>query len=231
MDADECRDYFLSCNIVPNASAVLVRRTIYERVGGADESLRMAGDWKLWASMALTGRIAYLGEPLNYYRFHDDTVRDRDKSLVVGAEEGLHVIRWMQDQITITDSMREKSCELLSGGWIPPVLNGHVPLERRWAILRSAMAIDPRALRRLVRGWFKAAIGDTIRGALLASRAERHSPSSTCSRVAARKCQAIIEEVNKARHGFPVHLGRNERFQWAKPSCQKPLKASSARPS
>ena len=27
-------------------------REIYERVGGADESLRLCGDWKLWAAMA-----------------------------------------------------------------------------------------------------------------------------------------------------------------------------------
>ena len=38
--------------------------------GGADESLRLCGDWKLWAAMALTGKVVYLAEPLNHYRFH-----------------------------------------------------------------------------------------------------------------------------------------------------------------
>jgi hypothetical protein len=47
--------------------------------------------------------------------------------------------------------MREKSCTFLSGLWIPPVLNGQVQFERRWAILRIAMAIDGRALLRIVR--------------------------------------------------------------------------------
>ena len=43
------------------------------------KAYRLGGDWKLWASMALTGKVAYLGEPLNYFRFHDQSVRGRDK--------------------------------------------------------------------------------------------------------------------------------------------------------
>ena len=35
--------------------------------GGADESLRLCGDWKLWAAMALTGKVVYLAEPLNSF--------------------------------------------------------------------------------------------------------------------------------------------------------------------
>src|SRR6266404_1554100 len=73
---DECRDYFIHQNAVPNASGVVFRRDIYERVGGADESLRLCGDWKLWAAMALTGKVAYIAEPLNFFRFHNRSVRD-----------------------------------------------------------------------------------------------------------------------------------------------------------
>src|SRR6185437_10099936 len=74
---EECRKYFVRVNPVPNASAVVFRRALYEQVGGPDESLRLCADWKLWAAMALRGRIAYLGEPLNYFRFHDASVRKK----------------------------------------------------------------------------------------------------------------------------------------------------------
>ena len=160
---EECQEYFVRFNIVPNASSAVFRRAVYEQVGGADESFRLCGDWKLWGSMALTGKVAYLAEPLNYFRFHDESVRGRDGLRVVAAQESIHVVRWMRDKVTITESMREISCELLSGGWIPVVVSAHLPLERKWAILRSAMAIDPRALRRLVRGWYYTVIGNTIR--------------------------------------------------------------------
>ncbi len=68
---EECRNYFVHANSVPNASSVVFRKTIYDRVGGADEHLRACGDWKLWVLMAFEGRVAYLSEPLNYYREHE----------------------------------------------------------------------------------------------------------------------------------------------------------------
>jgi glycosyltransferase involved in cell wall biosynthesis len=148
---EECRNYFVYRNIVPNASAVLFRRSAYERVGGADESLRLGGDWKLWAAMALTWRIAYLGEPLNYFRFHGESVRGKDAGLGLAAEENLYVVRWLLGQVSISDDSRGKMCRKLSELWIPPVITGHLPFVRRWAILRNAMAIDPHALRRLLR--------------------------------------------------------------------------------
>ena len=146
---DECRGHFITSNLVPNASAVLFRKAIYDRVGGADETLTMTGDWKMWFAMALNGKIAYLSEPLNYYRSHDKSVVGKDTLRLVEVEETLRLVRWMQDQITFTDSMYAKVGELLGGRWIAPVLNPHVPRERRWAIFRSAMLVDPHALSRL----------------------------------------------------------------------------------
>jgi glycosyltransferase involved in cell wall biosynthesis len=82
---EEWQKYFVLCNIVPNVSAVFFRKASYEQAGGADESYRLGEDWKLLASMALTGKVTYLGEPLNYFRFHDQSVRGRDKLRDVGG--------------------------------------------------------------------------------------------------------------------------------------------------
>jgi glycosyltransferase involved in cell wall biosynthesis len=155
---DDCYEHFIAHCLVPNASAVVFRKTIYKRVGGADETLRMCGDWKVWFAMALTGKMAYLSEPLNYYRFHDQSVYGRDKSRDAEAEETLRIVRWMQTQVAFTDLMQARVGMLLEGRWINPLLNANVPFSRKRVILRSAMAIDPRALRRLfraiARSWF-----------------------------------------------------------------------------
>ena len=148
---EECQNYLVHRNTVPNASAVLFRREVYERVGGADESLVLCGDWKLWAAMALTGRIAYLGEPLNYNRFHDASVRAKSQRLGVDAAEYLEVIRWILQRVTPSEAARRKLCEDVSSLWAPLVLMRHIPLSRRWAILENARAIDRHALRKLVR--------------------------------------------------------------------------------
>jgi glycosyltransferase involved in cell wall biosynthesis len=148
--AEECRKYFMPMNPVPNASAVVFRKSAYERAGGADEGLRMCGDWKLWAAMALGGRIAYLGEPLNYHRFHDASVRSQSLQGRVDVTEILQVIRWILSQITLTEDAREKMCDGLSCYWIPAALNRRIAFSRRLAILRYAKAVDRHALRKFV---------------------------------------------------------------------------------
>ena len=148
---EECQNYLVQRNTVANASAVLFRREVYEQVGGADESLVLCGDWKLWAAMALTGRIAYLGEPLNYHRCHDTSVRAKSQGLGVDAAEYLEVIRWILQRVTPSEAARRKLCEDVSSLWAPAVLTRRIPLSRRWAILENARAIDRHALRKLVR--------------------------------------------------------------------------------
>ena len=148
---DECRDYFIYHNTVPNSSGVVFRREIYDRVGGADESLRLCGDWKLWAAMALTGRMAYLGEPLNYFRFHGVSVRSKSKYEGRDVAEPLRVIRWILGQVTPTDAVREKMCEMYSFYWVPALMSTHVPPDLKRSILSDVKAIDPHVLRRVVR--------------------------------------------------------------------------------
>src|SRR5215469_5385969 len=100
----ECRNYLVRGNIIPNASAVVFRKSVYERVGGADESLRLCGDWKLWASMAMTGKVAYVAEALNYYRFHDASVRSVTNSNGTDLAEVFRVRWWILDQETRPES-------------------------------------------------------------------------------------------------------------------------------
>jgi glycosyltransferase involved in cell wall biosynthesis len=228
---DECRNYFVVHNIVPNASAVLFRKTVYDRVGGADETLRMCADWKLWVAMALTGRVAYLSEPLNYYRFHDESVRGKDKCLEVAAEESLHVIRWMQGQIAISDSVLEKSRKAHSGLWIRPVVNGRVPLERRRLILRSAMAVDPHALRRLMWGAFLILIWGPVRvhvwhPLLDVTRPVRHALGLRQRMVRQIPKQEIVgqkegHEALKPAHANSPELRRVERTASTHPEAGK----------
>jgi glycosyltransferase involved in cell wall biosynthesis len=148
---EECQKYLIRRNTVLSASSVLFRREVYERVGGADESLVFCGDWKMWASMALTGgRIAYLGEPLNYYRSHESSVTAKSQRLGAEPAEYLQVIRWILQRLTLTEASRKKLCEDLFRLWSPAMLTNKIPLSRRWAILKNATAIDQHALRRLV---------------------------------------------------------------------------------
>ena len=125
----------------PYASAGVFRKSAYERAGGADESIRTCGDWKLWAGLALEGRVAYLSEPLNYFRFHDKSVRNQCEEVGLDTAEKLQVVRWVLTQVKPTETVLQKARLQASQFWIPAVLNKHFPIKRRLAILGNAIAI------------------------------------------------------------------------------------------
>jgi len=146
----ECRSYFLFENLVPNASAVVFRKVVYERLGGADESMILCSDWKLWAAMALD-RVAYASEPLNYYRLHDASVRSKTPrgSASVSVPESLQVVRWILDRVSLSEAELLKVYKAHAAGWVPEMMSTRIPLSAKSAILRHVRAIDPHPMRRV----------------------------------------------------------------------------------
>lgn len=145
------QNYFARCCVVPNASAAIFRKDIYERVGRADESLRLCGDWKVWAAMAFAGKVAFVSEPLNYYRFHETSVLHRSKQGAVDVLESLEVIRWVLDQAALPGPALTKVYQAQADFWVPAVMSMHFPLRLKLAILKRVKAIDPHPIRRVVR--------------------------------------------------------------------------------
>jgi glycosyltransferase involved in cell wall biosynthesis len=150
--SEECRRYLVRRNTILSASSVVFRRDVYWQAGGADEQLVFCGDWKTWAAMALTGgRIAYVGEPLNYYRLHNTSVTAKSQEKGVGPAEALSVIGWILQRVSLEKDARDKLCSEVFHLWVSAVLNKRIPIRARWTILKNAKAVDPYALRRLAR--------------------------------------------------------------------------------
>lgn len=75
MDGKEfIKKFLIKKNVIPNASAVVFRRELYEAVGGADESIRYCSDWLTWLKILTKCDVGFVAEPLNYFRFHDNSV-------------------------------------------------------------------------------------------------------------------------------------------------------------
>ena len=130
---EECRRFFVLSAPIPNASAVLFRKDVYDRIGWADEGLRLCGDYKVWAAMALEGKIAYLADPLNYYRSHLENVRTRT-SAALSVAEYFHVMLSVVDRVAPRGSLTQRSAvkEILNR--LPIELG---PLERIQAAKQS----------------------------------------------------------------------------------------------
>ena len=66
-------------NTIPNASGVLMRREIFLAAGKFDAKFALAADWVLWSKMLMISDIAFVSEPLNYFRIHPQSVGSRVK--------------------------------------------------------------------------------------------------------------------------------------------------------
>ena len=148
---EECKNYFVLANPVPNASAVVFRRGLYEAVGGADESLCVCGDWKLWVAMALTGSVSYIGEPLNYFRSHEASVRNKTERTSVDVAENLRVVRWILSQVTPEASVLDRLYKAESARWVPVLMSRKIPHELKREIAIQVRAIDPHPIRSAIR--------------------------------------------------------------------------------
>jgi len=70
----EVEEYLLFINSIPNASAVLFKKSIYEKAGGIEPEIKKCSDWLLWMKMLLHSDVYFYAEHLNYFRFHPNSV-------------------------------------------------------------------------------------------------------------------------------------------------------------
>lgn len=150
MDGREfCRRYMAQSPVVCNAGAAVFRRAAYEEAGGADEALRLSGDWKLWAALALEGDVAFVSQTLNYFRYHGATVRGNTAKNGSDVMEKLQVMRWIVERSGATDEDLRNVRREASKLWVPAILSFRFPSSLKRQILESAKQVDPHPLRRV----------------------------------------------------------------------------------
>ncbi len=147
---DECRRHFLFKNAIPNASGVLIRRAVYEQVGGADETMRLCGDWLLWIKILLVADVAFVAQPLNYFRTHARTARSSAARGGVRVEESYRVLECLVRNLSLPYEAVDRACDLAARGWLSAIRAAAIPRRRNRAIYRVARRVDPRLHRRLL---------------------------------------------------------------------------------
>jgi glycosyltransferase involved in cell wall biosynthesis len=58
--------------------SIVVRRSVYEQLGGFDDRLPCAEDWEMWVRVAASIPVYYEERPLACYRLHDDSNTGRN---------------------------------------------------------------------------------------------------------------------------------------------------------
>jgi glycosyltransferase involved in cell wall biosynthesis len=156
---DECARYLIIKNTIPNASAVLFRRAIYEQAGGADESMRYCGDWKTWVHMLLISDIAFVAQPLNYFRAHDTTVRSRFTGDLTAIAEAYEIIADILAAVVVAAPTLELVRNGIAARWAGVLRANMTSLAHSRQVYPIARRVDRQINRRLAQKLFDRGVG------------------------------------------------------------------------
>jgi glycosyltransferase involved in cell wall biosynthesis len=167
--------YMVIKNTIPNASAALMRRSLFEKLGGFDENLRLVADWMLWSKILLESDVAFIAEPLNYFRYHSGTVRSTMYKVGSHTKEWYEYIAAMEKETNIPTEYLQRAYDRVSYSWGNSILRLLVThpkkaVEQASAVYKIASRFDPKLNNRLLSRIIKdiASLGTvTIRNRLM----------------------------------------------------------------
>lgn len=173
--SDLVRRFMVNSNIIPNASAVLMRRSALAAVGSAPETMRIAGDWVFWVRYLMTTQVAFVAEPLNYFRFHQQNVRSSTEQDGTQLLEIAQAMGFVKSQLAPEPVIYRKTIAQMIERWLRGVVYCQMSVARHRQFLRLMTEVEPsfkaqaakKFLHFLVRNRFsgtKMLIGDKLLG-------------------------------------------------------------------
>lgn len=151
----EVAKYFLHLNPIPNASAVVVKKSAMLSAGPAREDLRLMGDWLMWAAVLAQGDLEFIAEPLNYFRQHPGTVRAGLARGTRELEETYIVLGWIAARYPVDAKVIEILRGVLFLRWreLISMRDSWEKLESHRRIHAAARAFDSDVNLRLARAF------------------------------------------------------------------------------
>lgn len=105
----ELANYLAYRNTIPNASAVLFRKSVVGNELRAREDMRLAGDWMFWACILLKSDLVFVAKPLNYFRAaHSGSQRNRTQQQALELIEGLDVYSFIKKTVSLNKRSQKK---------------------------------------------------------------------------------------------------------------------------
>lgn len=148
--ADFIKRYLKYKNVIPNASAVLFRKSTWSEIKGADENVKYCSDWHFWMKLLTKGNIAFTAGKLNYFRFHGGSViasagkvtKDKNKYkydiLMRMAIDDYFVNNGCEEDKEVQNHLRKELCSDLKGEAWYQMRHGKFSLARYyWSLLKK----------------------------------------------------------------------------------------------
>lgn len=114
---DECKKYLAIKNTIPNASAVLTRHYLFERIDYAEESMFLCGDWITWIKLLLKSDVAFTANILNYYRNHSLSVRAKTNLTELYLNEKMRTFSFINESLDLDFEISESIKDKITNEW------------------------------------------------------------------------------------------------------------------
>lgn len=149
----ECAEHLVVHNTMPNASAIVFRRALYEQVGGADETMRLCGDWMLWVKLLAISDLAHVGDALNYYRCNTAAVRKKNFASPATQAEVYQIIETIRDTVGVDAQKLEQVLAARADRFIQAAWEQRFSAADAWQVYRAAQRVDRWAWSRIALRW------------------------------------------------------------------------------
>lgn len=137
-------------NIIPNASAVVMRKSILEQVGLADESFRLNGDWLLWAKISLLSNVAFVAERLNYFRQHTNNVRSATNADGTALVELTRLLKKLNNMVSFRPFFLQVMISTLVAMWLEGIIKYNISYAKNNEIYRNLKCAESNLNKRIL---------------------------------------------------------------------------------
>ncbi|RZK38155.1 MAG: glycosyltransferase family 2 protein [Hymenobacter sp.] len=141
--SDLVRRFMVNSNIVPNASAVLMRRSALKAVGPAPETMRIAGDWVFWVRYMMTTKVAFVAESLNYFRFHQHNVRSNTEHDGTQLLEIAQAMKFVKAQVQPEPVLYQKTISQMMQRWFRAIIYYKMTRTRHVQFVQAMSEVEP----------------------------------------------------------------------------------------
>ena len=135
--------YMAANNVIPNASAVLMRKAVLLQVGPAPEHMRLAGDWLFWVRYLMQTSICFVNQPLNFFRYHTNNVRSSSLRGGLNLVEMARVLGYVKQAVNLDPVVYQQALSTITERWFHTFIYSPLTYEGHKAFIKEMKLFEP----------------------------------------------------------------------------------------
>lgn len=136
---NEIKNYLFKKNTIPNASAVVFRKSSLDILNIQILKFRLSGDWLFWIMLLEKGDIFYSINTFNCFRFHSNTVRSTSAGTSLISDEQIIIWDYLAKKRLITK-------KVLQGLYLENNLIMQSPFDKTFNLIKTKLSYYKKRL-------------------------------------------------------------------------------------